>query len=110
MSPLDGRHAYRGAWLKAGRNRYYHGRMTAITKVDAVISAGEFKAKCLKLLDHVSQTHQALTITKRGRPVARLVPLEAVKPRRLHGFLTGHIVEAGDIVAPTDEAWETNAE
>jgi prevent-host-death family protein len=71
-----------------------------------VIAAGQFKARCLSLIDQVSQTHQVITITKRGKPVARLVPLEEEKPRRLYGSFAGHVVEEGDIVSPTGEAWE----
>ena len=44
------------------------------------IPAGQFKARCLSLLDEVSRTRQVITITKRGKPVARLVPLEEEKP------------------------------
>jgi prevent-host-death family protein len=69
------------------------------------IPAGEFKARCLSLLDEVSRTHQVITITKRGKPVARLVPLEEEKPRRLFGFFAGHVVEESDIVSPTGEEW-----
>ena len=67
------------------------------------IPAGEFKARCLKLLDLVNQTHQTITITKRGRPVARLVALEEKKPMRTHGYLKGHVVSENDIVSPTGE-------
>jgi prevent-host-death family protein len=70
------------------------------------IPAGQFKARCLSLIDQVSQTHQVIIITKRGKPVARLVPLEEEKPRSLFGFFAGHVVEEGDIVSPTGEGWE----
>jgi len=40
------------------------------------IRASEFKAKCLALLDEVAETRQPLVVTKRGRPVARVVPTE----------------------------------
>jgi prevent-host-death family protein len=43
---------------------------------DASIGAGDFKAKCLKLLDEVAETRQPLIITKHGKPLARLVPIE----------------------------------
>ena len=71
------------------------------------IPAGEFKAKCLKLLDEVQQHHREIIITKRGKPVARLLPLAAESPEifgRMKG--TGEIL--GDIVSPTGEVW--NAE
>lgn len=40
------------------------------------ISASEFKAKCLALLDEVAETRETLVVTKRGKPVARVVPAE----------------------------------
>lgn len=40
------------------------------------IPAGEFKARCLKLMDEVNETGVPIIITKRGRPVSRLVPAE----------------------------------
>ncbi len=69
------------------------------------VPAGQFKARCLSLIDEVSLTHQVIVITKRGKPVARLVPLEEEKPRSLYGFFAGHVVEEGDIVSPTGEEW-----
>jgi prevent-host-death family protein len=81
--------------------------MSMVTKSDGkVVAAGQFKARCLSLIDQVSQTHQVITITKRGKPVARLVPLDEEKPRSLYGFFAGHVVEEGDIVSSTGEAWE----
>jgi len=71
-----------------------------------VVPAGQFKAQCLALIDKVSQTRQSITITKWGKPVARLVPLEDVKSRRLFGYFAGHVLEEGDIVNATGERWE----
>jgi prevent-host-death family protein len=45
-----------------------------------VITATEFKAKCLHLLDEVQRTGQDLVISKRGKPVARVVAEQASKP------------------------------
>ena len=42
-----------------------------------------------------------ITITKRGKPVARLVPLAVENPRKLFGCFAGHVAEEGDIVSPT---------
>ena len=75
------------------------------------IDASEFRAKCLAILDEVIQTGQAVTITKRGKPVAQLVP---PVPRQ-HGYpqdaLFGTVKIHGDIVEPVLEAdsWEANA-
>ncbi len=40
------------------------------------IKASEFKAKCLALLDDVAEKRETLIVTKRGKPVARIVPAE----------------------------------
>jgi len=40
------------------------------------IGAGEFKQHCLAIIDEVAKTHRPVMITKRGKPMARLVPLE----------------------------------
>lgn len=53
----------------------------------ATIAAGKFKAQCLALLDRVARTHQELVITKRGRPVARVVALATSRPSGLKGSI-----------------------
>jgi prevent-host-death family protein len=68
------------------------------------IGAGEFKAKCLHLLDEVQQSRQAIVITKRGKPVARLVPLDE-EPPAIFGRMKGTVKILGDIVGPTGEKW-----
>lgn len=45
-----------------------------------VVPAGEFKTKCLQLMDEVDQTGEAILITKRGRPVSLLVPVTPQAP------------------------------
>lgn len=72
-----------------------------------VVKAAEFKAKCLDLMDQVAASGNPVTITKRGKPVARLVPV-LQRPKSLFGALKGHIRIKGDIVgeiAGSDE-WE----
>ena len=71
------------------------------------IAASEFKAKCLGLLDEVQRTRREVLITKRGRPVARLVPAEEKLPP-IFGRMKGTIEIVGDIVAPLDERWEAD--
>lgn len=74
------------------------------------ISASEFRVKCSAILDEIAQTGQVVTITKRGKPVAQLVP---PVPRQ-HGYpqdaLFGTVKIHGDIVEPALEAdiWEAN--
>lgn len=68
--------------------------------MDNVIGASEFKAKCLSLLDKVASTGRPLTITKRGKVVAQLVPA----PLEITGFpqdsLFGTVQVLGEIVEP----------
>lgn len=64
--------------------------------------AGDFKAKCLAVLDEVAATKREVVITKRGRPVARVVPLEPTA----EGPLDGLIVAQGDIVSSIEVEWD----
>jgi prevent-host-death family protein len=74
------------------------------------IAAGEFKAKCLKLLDEVADTREPIVITKFGKPVAKLVPIEAERTQ-LRGALRGTVLWEGDIISPLGEdAWGWFAE
>jgi len=73
------------------------------------IPAGEFKAKCLKLLDEVQQQHRQIVITKRGKPVARLMPLVEDIPD-IFGRLKGTGEVLGDIVSSTGEIWNADKE
>lgn len=45
------------------------------------IAAGVFKQGCLRILDEVAETHQEVVITKRGKPVAKLVPVKQERER-----------------------------
>ena len=66
------------------------------------IPAGVFKARCLALLDEVAATGVPILVTKRGKPVARVVPLD--DPPSVG--LLGSIVHESDIVSSLDERWE----
>lgn len=69
------------------------------------IPATEFKAKCLKLMDRVSKTHESIVITKRGKPVAKLTPVEEEPQRELFGYMAGTMEITGDIVSPIEQEW-----
>jgi prevent-host-death family protein len=72
------------------------------------IPAGEFKQQCLRLLDEVRETGQAIVVTKRGTPVAQLAPLPSREETDWAGAMRGTGEILGDLVAPaTDEReWE----
>jgi len=68
------------------------------------VPAGEFKARCLKLMDQVRATRRPIVITKRGKPVAKLVPVEEFEPRReIFGSMKGTVTIHGDIIGPIDD-------
>jgi prevent-host-death family protein len=75
--------------------------MTMVTKRH--VPAGVFKAKCLALLDEVAATGQPLVVTKRGRPVAEVVPIEP--PRSLKGSVTFK-VDDDELIEPIDADWD----
>ena len=70
------------------------------------IPAGEFKAKCLALLDEVRDTQEEIIVTKRGKAVARVVPMEKKEWRSLKGTL---LWQADDIVSPMENDWEADS-
>jgi prevent-host-death family protein len=71
------------------------------------IPAGQFKARCLKVMDDVQSTREPVIITKKGRPVAKLVPAEDPTDDFL-GKLSGTMKIVGDITQPIEdpEAWD----
>jgi prevent-host-death family protein len=73
------------------------------------IAAGEFKAHCLALLDEVAETGKEIIVTKRGKPVAKVVPIEP--PKSLEGSVTvlGDIINIFD-EEDWDDSWEPKAE
>jgi len=72
-----------------------------MAKVERV-AAGEFKAKYLSLLDDVALTGKELIVTKRGKPVAKLVPVTKTEG----ASLLESIVWEGDIISPIGEGWD----
>lgn len=66
------------------------------------IPAAAFKARCLALLDEVAASRETIVVTKRGRPVARLVAMDDVEKAPLRGS----VIIRGDIVGPLRERWD----
>jgi len=61
--------------------------------------AGAFKAHCLAVMDEVRIKRETVVITKRGKPVAKLVPIGA-EPDDIYNFLAGKGAIVGDVVSP----------
>ena len=70
------------------------------------IAAGRFKIHCLSLMDEVQAKRETLIITKRGKAVAKLVPVGA-ETDDIYGFLAGKGTIMGDIVPPalSEKEW-----
>ena len=81
--------------------------MRKASAAERIIPATEFKAQCLGLLDRVASSKAAIVVTKRGRPIARVVPIEHEHvPRSLAGSVT--IVDPRDDLLSTNVAWEAD--
>lgn len=74
---------------------------------DKTVTATQFKADCLRLIDAMGRDRQPVLVTRHGKPVARLVP---VPEERLSiiGSMKGSIVGYGDIISPAadSEDWD----
>lgn len=66
------------------------------------MSAAEFKAKCLAVMDRVRATGEPVVVTKRGKPVVRVAPAP-VAGRSPLGSLAGTFEITGDIVGPASD-------
>ena len=53
------------------------------------ITASEFKAKCLKIMDEVAETGERVVITKRGKPVAEVLPARELTESPIFGSMRG---------------------
>ena len=74
---------------------------------ERVVMASTFKAQCLSLIDLVAIDHVPIVITKRGRPVARLVAIdEEAVDRGIRGSVR-LVAEDDEDYFSTGEAWDT---
>ncbi len=71
------------------------------------IPAGRFKAQCLKLLDEVAETGETIVVTKRGKPVAKIEPVE--EPPSLRGSVV-YLVDEDELLFSTGEVWDVERE
>ncbi len=82
-----------------------HGTMTIVMS-SRTISASQFKAQCLAMLDEVAATGEEIVVTKRGRAVARV--LAATEPEGLRGSVTFNVPDE-DLIEPLDIDWDATA-
>ena len=78
--------------------------------IEKYVAAAEFKANCLRLMDEVARQRRPIIIPKRGKPVAKLVPV-GTETIDLFGRMAGSIKICGDIVNPIEDVgWTGDAE
>jgi prevent-host-death family protein len=68
------------------------------------MAAGEFKARCLAVLDDVELSGREVVITKRGRPVAKVVPVTPAPVVPMPDL----IVHQDDLVSPIEVEWDAD--
>ena len=73
----------------------------------ATVPATKFKAQCLELMDRVAEGRETYVITKRGKPVAKLVPVDRPRKKSIFGCMADQTEIVGDIEKPlwTDAQW-----
>ena len=71
------------------------------------ISVTDFKARCSEFINQVAETGQAITLTKRGKPTAMVVPAPQDEKKKLVlGQFRDQVTIIGDVLSPLDEPWE----
>jgi prevent-host-death family protein len=77
------------------------------------VSASEVKNSWHEYLDRVSRERQEVVVTRYGKPVAKLVPIEpeegAEAPPSIVGWMRGTVTFRGDIISPIDEKWDAES-
>lgn len=73
-------------------------------QASATISASEFKATCLELMDEIARTDADVIVTKHGRPVVRVSAVQT-QIESPWGFIRDSVVSHGDIISPDDAHW-----
>ena len=72
------------------------------------ITAKQFKAHCLQLIDEIHRSRVSLVITKDRKPMAKLIPYSEELTRPLYGCLKDIVIINTDIVASTEEQWDAD--
>jgi prevent-host-death family protein len=79
------------------------------TQENETISISEFKATCLSVLARVKRTGRPILVTRRGEPIAQVLPPPPEKRRGSWiGSMAGSAKTTGDIFSPAleEREWE----
>jgi prevent-host-death family protein len=74
-----------------------------MSDLSASLGVSEFKAHALQILDQVSRTGESVVITKRGKPIARVIPFVDEGALGTMGALADSVSSLGDLVSPLGE-------
>lgn len=77
---------------------------------EPMIAAGEFKSKCLGIMEDIHETGLPVVITKRGVPMVKIIPYTSKqKPKKsLFGAMKDTLIINGNIIKPIGEQWEAD--
>ena len=76
--------------------------------MDKHLPISEFKAHCYEILENVQDQHQSFIISKRGKPIARVIPIEN-NDIKLAGSLKGKCNIISNIITPVDITWDAES-
>ena len=77
-------------------------------KPTAPIPVTQFKAHCLEIIETVQRKRTPVVISKHGKPVAKLIPMDTEPVPSLLGSMKGTVREIGDIISPIDVEWDAD--
>ena len=90
------------------RSDYYGHKIVVMAKrrtARVTVGSAEFKARCLELVDRVKESRTEFVVTRHGRPVARLVPMDPVEPASLIGSMANSVLSYDSPYEPVPATW-----
>ena len=81
-----------------------------VPNVKAMVGSAEFKSRCLELVDRVKESRAEYIVTRHGKPVAKLVPADAVEPVSLIGSMANSVLAYEGPFDPVPATWTLDAD
>jgi antitoxin (DNA-binding transcriptional repressor) of toxin-antitoxin stability system len=70
-----------------------------------IMAVGKFKAECLREIENIQQTGEPLIVTKRGKPIVKIIPIFEEEQGSFFGCMKNTFSIEGDIMAPIEDHW-----
>ena len=80
------------------------------TKQSHTLAVAKFKAECLREIEQVHQTGEPLIITKRGKPIVKIISIPESDQTAHFGCMKDTMTIVGDILSPIDESWDADGD